>query len=352
VRHLVLLFWFLLACAPAVADEPQYVHAAMRSAALSQFWHQPVSVDAFVLLPDSFYKQPQRRYPIFYWIEGFGEVGRISWGTMLAWQHPMRAMKSEFIAVFLNGMFNGGHHEFADSANNGPWGRALTTEFIPQTEAHFRAIATPQTRFVGGHSSGGWSALWLQVTYPDLFGGEWSLAPDPVDFRDFTGPDLTREPPQNFYHGDNGRAYELDGTPLRSFVVGEGWERLQFESFDAVFSPRGTDGKPQQLFDRKSGAIDPQVEQYWEDHYDIAHILRANWPQLGLELHHKLHIIVGMRDQYHLDRPVALLAGDLKRLGSDAEIDFAPGLAHSTIFNWKGGAIGYILAEARALAPP
>ncbi len=36
-----------------------------------------------------------------------------------------------------------------------------------------------------GHSSGGWSSLWLQIEHPEVFGGVWSLAPDPVDFRDF-----------------------------------------------------------------------------------------------------------------------------------------------------------------------
>ena len=36
-----------------------------------------------------------------------------------------------------------------------------------------------------GHSSGGWASLWLQISYSDLFGGCWSTAPDPVDFRAF-----------------------------------------------------------------------------------------------------------------------------------------------------------------------
>lgn len=66
----------------------------------------------------------------------------------------MRALRREFILVFLDGMFNGGHQEFADSANNGPWGNALTTEFIPNTETYFRAVNSPSARFVAGHSSG------------------------------------------------------------------------------------------------------------------------------------------------------------------------------------------------------
>ncbi|MGH7728816.1 MAG: alpha/beta hydrolase-fold protein [Vulcanimicrobiaceae bacterium] len=318
----------------------------MQSRVLSQFWGRPVSIDAHVLLPDSYYKQPQRFYPIIYWIPGFGGTSDVRLDQELEWQRPMRRLHSEFILVVMDGMFHGGHQEFADSANNGPWGTALTTEFIPQTEEHFRAIATPQTRFVAGHSSGGWSALWLQITYPDLFGGEWSLSPDPVDFRNFTGPDLTRVPPQNFFKDPSGGAYWLDDQPLRTFVVGPGWERLQYDSFDAVFSPRGTGGRPEPLFNRRTGAIDPQVATYWEDHYDIARILRDDWPTLGPKLQGKPHIIVGTRDQFDLEPPVVLLQKELAQLGSDAEIDLVPGANHFTVFAWHGSAIWYIVSEA------
>ncbi len=344
----VLFLWAaLFATVPVRADdEPQYLLVQMPSTALSRFWGQRIVVTAHVLLPDSYYKQPQKHYPILYWIQGFGGVGEISVRQELDWQRPMRRLHREFILIFLDGMFNGGHQEFADSANNGPWGTALTTEFIPKTETYFRAIGTPQTRFVGGHSSGGWSALWLQVTYPRLFGGEWSLSPDPVDFHDFTGPDITRAPAQNFFRDAAGRDYDMDGIPLRRFVVGPGWEHRQFESFDAVFSPRNAQRKPAPLFDRSSGVIDPSVAQYWEAHYDIAHILAAHWPELGPDLRGKIHIIVGTKDQFDLEAPVQLLQAQLRTLGSDAEFDYAPGADHFTVFDWNGGAINYILTQA------
>ena len=73
---------------------------------------------------------------------------------------------------------------------NGPRGRALIEEFIPYLEKNFPMIAEPAARLLNGHSSGGWSSLWLQVTYPDFFGGTWSTSPDPVDFRDFQRIDI------------------------------------------------------------------------------------------------------------------------------------------------------------------
>jgi pimeloyl-ACP methyl ester carboxylesterase len=352
-RGFLLFVVLICACHPqaALAGQPQYLEAHMPSPLLSAFWKTPVNFDAHILLPDSFYKEPQRRYPIFYWIEGFDARGTVNLPQELDWQRPMRELHEEYIVVFLNGMFNGGHDEFADSANNGPWGMALTTEFIPQTEAHFRAIGTEATRFVGGHSSGGWSALWLQITYPELFGGEWSISPDPVDFRDFTGPDITRSPPQNFFSDDAGHMYMLENIPLRVFVVGRGWRIRQFESFDAVFSPKGADGRPRQLFDRHTGIIDAEVAKYWEEHYDIARVLRQNWSTFAPLLRGKLHIVVGSSDQFGLDRPVALLEKELRGLGSDAQFDYVKGANHFTVFDWRGGAIGEILREASGKLP-
>ncbi len=342
---------FIAVHAPApAAHEPQYLDIHVKSALLSAFWNQDVSIEAHVLLPDSYYKEPGRRYPVFYWIQGFGGVGEVSVSDGLDWQRPMRALHEEFITVFLNGMFNGGHQEFADSANNGPWGAALTTEFIPVAEAHLRAIGTAQTRFVGGHSSGGWSALWLQTTYPDVFGAEWSLSPDPVDFRNFCGPDLTRSPPENFFTDPAGHPYVIDGQAMSEFVDQPGWVRAQFTSFEAVFSPRDASGAPKPLFDRRNGAIDADVAQYWDAHYDISRILRENWPALGPKLRGKLHVIVGTKDQFNLAPPVELLAAELRELGSDADIEFVPGANHFTIFDWHDGAIAEIVREASRMA--
>src|SRR3546814_1092362 len=69
------------------------------------------------------------------------------------------------IWVILDHHIATGTHEFADSANNGPWGAALTTEAIPALEAKYRMDARASGRFLNGHSSGGWSTLWLQVAY-------------------------------------------------------------------------------------------------------------------------------------------------------------------------------------------
>jgi hypothetical protein len=80
---------------------------------------------------------------------------------------------------------------------------------IPEFDKQFRSVAAPTARFLTGHSSGGWSSLWLQVAYPEQFDGVWSTSPDPVDFRDFQRIDLTK-PGENMFVDAKGERVQPD----------------------------------------------------------------------------------------------------------------------------------------------
>jgi pimeloyl-ACP methyl ester carboxylesterase len=330
-----------------------------KSPSLSKFWGRPIEMEAGVVLPPGYTKKRSARYPTVYVVHGYG-------GTHLgAWRKGPELLRQmtegkipEMIYVFLNARFTLGHHVFADSVNNGPWGHALTTELIPHLEKQFRMDGVTRGRLLTGHSSGGWSTLWLQVNYPDVFGGTWSTSPDPVDFHAFTGPDLTKTPPQNFYRGADGKPYNLVRYKGREIMTLEEYARQervlgsyggQMASFDAVFSPRGADGQPMPLFDRDTGRIDPFVQKAWE-RYDISRILRDNWTRLGPKLRGKLHIIVGTADTFHLEEAAYLLRDTLKSLGSDAVFEFIEGRDHFDLYD--GGLAERIAREMYAVARP
>jgi S-formylglutathione hydrolase FrmB len=228
-----------------------------------------------------------------------------------------------------------GHHVFADSANNGPCGRALLEELIPYIELRYRGIGDGRARFVTGHSSGGWSSLWLQVTYPDAFNGVWSTSPDPVDFRDFQRIDLMK-PDANMFRDARGEQRPIarkSGKAVLFYkpfsdmeeVMGHGG---QLASFEAVFSARGADGRPRKLWDRTTGAIDPEVAKSWE-RYDIRLVLERNWKMLGPKLAGKLHVWTGGADTFYLEGAVQKLKETLAQLGSDAIVEVFPGRDHS-----------------------
>jgi S-formylglutathione hydrolase FrmB len=243
------------------------------------------------------------------------------------------------IHVMLDPDCHHGHHVFADSANNGPCGKALIEELIPAIEKRFRGIGKPAARFVTGHSSGGWSSLWLQVAYPDFFGGCWSTSPDPVDFRDFQKINLY-VPAENMFNDQANKRRPIARRSkepalwYRDFsdmeeIMGHGG---QLASFEAAFSERDANGQPKRLWNRKTGAIDPEVARSWEK-YDISLVLERNWKTLGPKLAGKLHVYMGDMDNFYLDGATKLLREQLARLKSDARVELFAGYDHSTILN-------------------
>jgi hypothetical protein len=319
-------------------EETQWVkEVTLPSKLLSQFHGREVLMRCAVVLPASYYDQPERRYPVVYIIPGFSGTHREG----LAYRNgppPAGEGEVEFLRVVLNPNCKWGHHVFADSATNGPRGAALVSELIPYLDENYRTVAAPTARFLNGHSSGGWSSLWLQVTYPDSFGGVWSTSPDPVTFSDFQQVDLYADPPLSLYYDEQGQKRPIarrGNTPVlwyESFgkmddCIGRGG---QLRSFEAVFSPLDQQGMPKRLWHRQTGRIDPQVAKSWEK-YDIRLILERNWKELEPKLRGKLHVTTGSLDTFYLDGAVALLANSLKQLGSDAEITILAGEDHVSL---------------------
>ena len=323
------------------AAQPHSRALDFTSPALSAFWGRPIHVKGWVLLPPGYDKNTSTHYPTVYFTHGFG--GNLAYLTSKAagvWADMADGKMPPMIWVFLDEHTATGTHEFADSVNNGPWGTALTTEVIPYLESQYRMDAKASGRFLTGHSSGGWATLWLQVRYPKIFGGTWSTSPDPSDFHDFTGPDLYA-PDANVYTRPDGTPYPLvrmKGKVIATFKQFAQLERVlgpyggQMASFDWVFSPRGPDGRPEQMFDRETGAVNPAVVAYWRDHYDIAHRIAAQWPQLKPDLDGKIHLIVGTADTFYLDGAAHKLKGVLDKVGAHAEVQFLPGKTHGDLY--------------------
>jgi hypothetical protein len=311
------------------------------SAVMTAFWGRPVALRGWVLTPPGYEKSRGKRYPTVYVTSGFGSNLDYLIQPMVATYDLMaKGATPPMIWVFLDHGTATGTHEFADSVNNGPWGKALTRELIPQLEKTYRMDGRASGRFVTGHSSGGWSTLWLQTRYPKLFGGAWATSPDSSDFHDFTGVDLYASN-ANMYRKTDGSSYplvrdkgEVKGT-VEQFA---GLERVlgeyggQLASLEWVFSPRGKDGRPQPMFDRDTGAIHPAVVQYWHDHYDIAYLLQKNWQVLQPDLDGKIHVVVGTADTFYLDGAVHRLQSVLEGLHAKSSFTYLQDKTHFDLY--------------------
>jgi hypothetical protein len=316
------------------------------SALLTAFYKRPVSVNAAVLLPKEYYEQPARKFPVLYWISGFGGDYHSYSGKN---DESAPVDTTPCIRVYLDGNCPGGHSVYANSDNNGPWGDALTKELIPLVEKTYR---TNSARLLTGHSSGGWTVLWLQTHYPKVFTACWSSSPDPVDFRSFQQINLYQDK-NMFYSKDS--SLNLAGTIAGRFpwitmknmydmehVI---WRGEQMHSFNFIFSTKSSDGTPRSLCNELTGDIDPAVVERWKN-YDISLYVRTNWEQLKPDLQGKIRVSVGSQDNFLLNYAVSLMDGEMKKIDAGFVFAYYPG-DHFTVSTPEYKTSGYQFLEQK-----
>lgn len=331
---------------------------------LTKFWGQPMKIRAWVILPPGYSGHGKKTYPTAYWTHGFGgDIDGALFTGMAIYNRMKAGQMPPMIWVMLDESIPEGTHEFTDSANDGPWGAALTTEFIPWLESKYRMDARRDGRFLNGHSSGGWATLQLEINYPQVFGGTWSTSPDSSDFHDFTGIDLYA-PHANAYHRPDGMPYPLVRDKGKVIATFEQFSKLevvlgpyggQIASFDWVFSPKGKSGAPEQMFDRVTGGVHPDVVAYWREHYDLAHIVETHWAERGKDLKGRIHLYVGTADTFYLDGAAHRLDAVLTKLGADEHFTFIPGRTHMDLYmvgKDRLGLLDEIGAQMWAVARP
>ena len=320
----------------------EYVkHIKFKSETLSKWWGHDIYLGAVVVLPEGFESHPDAHYPVAYnqghfpstfalrdrFLEDWksGKLGRF---LIVLMQHPTPFYDDSYAV---------------NSANNGPYGDALTRELIPRVEKQFRAIGQPWARVVYGGSTGGWESLAWQVFYPDLFNGTWTFCPDPVDFRYFQMVNIYQDKnafyPNSPWKTEAVRPWqrtpddqvvmsEKDASHLEEVLGTRGRSGDQMDVFMATFGPVGADGYPKLLYDKWTGVIDPAVAEYWKEHYDLRAIVERDWKTLGPKLQGKLHLYVGEMDSYFLEEAAFLLRDFLEKTEephSDATFDVGNG---------------------------
>jgi S-formylglutathione hydrolase FrmB len=321
---------FNIHCNEVIKEEPfketQFIkEEKTASALLSAFNNKPTSINAAVILPKEYYDQPDRRFPVLYKVSGYGGDYH-NYSNRLIKSQPIDT--TPCITVFLDGNCRLGHSVYTNSDNNGPWGDALTKELIPSIEKKYRCNAA---RLLTGHSSGGWTVLSLQTQYPSVFTACWSSAPDPVDFRNFQTVDLYTEK-NIFYKKDS--SLRMGATiagriPWGSMKNMYAMENVisrgeQMRSFEAVFSPKYSDGYPKKLVNYQTGAIDSTTVEAWKK-YDICLYLRNNWGKLQPDMEGKIRISVGDQDNFLLNYAVRVMEEEMKKLDAKFQFAYYPG---------------------------
>ncbi len=308
----------------------------------SAFWNHPMELGAVVLLPRGYNENPSRRYPVVYTIGHYSERAPFGFtfdGCDKPESADARAARlartarepgcefqqawtsgavPEMIAVFIQHTTPFYDDSYAlNSENNGPYGDAITRELIPEIDRRFRTIAAPYARVLTGGSTGGWDVLGLQVHYPQVFGGAWSLYPDQLDFRNYQFGNI---------YADTNAFVQVDGSWLprdvpssrtveglteltvreenraEAVIASHGRSGGQWDGWQAAWAPVGADGYPKPLWNKMTGTIDRAVAESMRARgYDLRDYVERNWKTLGPQLVGKLHVAVGDMDNYFLN---------------------------------------------------
>jgi hypothetical protein len=310
------------------ADTAMVKRIKIQSQILTKWWGHAIFLGATILLPKDYDTHPEVHYPVNY-IQGhfsLGAPGGFGRGAefdklWLAEDTP------RFIYVTLQHPSPYYDDSYAvNSENNGPYGEAIMQELLPAIETGFRVIRQPWARMLSGGSTGGWIALAHQVFYPDFYGGAFGSCPDAVDFTYHQIVNVYKDP--NAYvidHGwmtvDRPTQRRPDGN-IVSMMKDENYYELtvgdksrsggQWDIWEATYSPVGTDGYPQRIWDKQTGAIDHAVAETWKK-YDLLDVLKTNWATLGPKVGHKLNVYVGDMDSYYLNDAVENLNAFLSK---------------------------------------
>jgi hypothetical protein len=324
---------------PPPTDTAQVKYLRVQNDRLTKFWGRPMFLGAIVLLPQGWSSHPNARYPVLVHhghfpkdaaSDGWRETPPDAAATGAArdnqaaayqffkdWNGPRFPRMIHVLVQHPTPYFDDSYA--VNSANNGPYGDAITLDLIPMIEKQFRGIGAGWARVTTGGSTGGWEAFGVQVMYPDAYNGAWALCPDPIDFRSYRSVNIYDEH-NAYYYEDNpfkrtpkpgyrdyrGHLFStFEDRNLVELALGtHGRSAGQHDAWASVFGPVGADGYYQPLYDKATGAIDPEVAIYWRDHYDLRYILQRDWATLGPKLRGKIHITSGTMDNGYLNNAV------------------------------------------------
>ena len=358
-------------------DTKYIKHVKIQSKLLTEFWGRPMHLGAVVLLPQGFDEHPEARYPLVvnhghfpttfggfretppdpdlepqyserFRLEAYNRIQQAhAYEFYQEWTGPDFPRFVIIKVQHANPFYDDSYA--VNSANLGPYGDAIMHELVPYVEEMFRCIGEGWARFTYGGSTGGWEALAVQVMYPDDFNGCFAACPDPIDFRAYTVVNIYQD--KNAYYVDEqwkrtprpGQrnhlghvSSTLEQTNLRELVLGtHSRSGAQWDIWEAVYSPVGDDGYPKRIWDKRTGEIDHDVAEYWEENYDLRYIMQRDWKTLGPKLKGKIHIYCGTMDNYYLNNAVVLTEEFLESTTDPyyaGEVDYGHGAEHC----WNG----------------
>ena len=131
--------------------------------------------DVFVYLPASYASNPNRRYPVVYFLHGYAAHAETYWNS-LSVPSAADAAGSEMILVLPDAFTVYDGSMFSNSPTTGDWETFIANDLVTYIDGHYRTIADRSARGLSGHSMGGYGTVRIGMKRPEAFGALYAMS--------------------------------------------------------------------------------------------------------------------------------------------------------------------------------
>jgi len=139
-----------------------------------------VDRDAVVFLPPSYNQNRTRRYPVVYALHGYS-IGAEQWTKEIHVPQTIEGAfakgANEMIVVMPDSKTVHNGSMYSSSVTTGDFENYVARDVVSYIDAHYRTIASRESRGLVGHSMGGYGASRIGMKHADVFGSLYIMSP-------------------------------------------------------------------------------------------------------------------------------------------------------------------------------
>jgi S-formylglutathione hydrolase len=136
--------------------------------------------DVLIYLPPSYAKEKNRRYPVVYFLHGYGVNAERYWNMMkvpeTADQLDAAGTTHEMILVHPDAFSVYDGSMYSNSLTTGDWEDYIAKDLVGYIDSHYRTIANRDGRGLAGHSMGGYGTVRIGMKHPEVFSALYAMS--------------------------------------------------------------------------------------------------------------------------------------------------------------------------------
>ena len=134
--------------------------------------------DVIIVLPPSYAKAPNKRYPVVYFLHGFTAKAEnydayARFGEAMA---DAAAKGNELILVVPDSYTRHGGSMYSNSVTVGNFEGFVARDLVTYIDGHYRTLARRESRGLAGHSMGGYGTFKIGMKYPEVFSSLYAMS--------------------------------------------------------------------------------------------------------------------------------------------------------------------------------